>query len=234
MINGASRIDVGAVLRKASILETKNISPTTKRNGANKICNARHFRKMKRKLRIRNQEIHAATSLRHQLANQKQPPAQTARTARSHKDVWPIAQNFTNFHSGTVRRTNAQSFHWAELDHSVMTPRVFVNLSTSRIWIRGIRGFFRSFVFPNDYPQLRIQPRLIEKSSKSRSNCTGVSNVSPVDQGVGLPASFKIMSHSTREHFRSILTSNKMKVDHDDGGRQPSAPGARPGATMEK
>ena len=230
---------VGAVWRKESILETKNISPTTKRNGSNKICNARHFRKMKRKLRIRNQEIHAATSLRHQLANQKQhthtpPPAQTARTAHSHSDVWPIAQNFTNFHSGTGQRTSAQSFNRAELDHSVTTPRVFVNLSTSRIWIRGIRGFFRSFVFPNGYPQLRIQPRLIEKSSKSRSNCTSVSNVSPVDQGVGALASIKIMSHNTIEHFRSILSSNKIKVDHDDGGRQPSAPGARPGATMEK
>jgi hypothetical protein len=42
----------------------------------------------------------------------------------------------------------------------------------SRIWVRGTRGFFRSFVFPKNHPQLCIQPRSIVKPLQPQSRRT--------------------------------------------------------------
>jgi hypothetical protein len=129
-------------------------------------------------------------------------------------------------------------------------PNVLEDFPRTRIWIRGTRGSFRSFVLPKDHPQLRIQASLLAKSTKTGSHRTWASNTQLKDQGDNIPLSTKIFKitkmHPTKLlhveiEFKFVFIkatceegSNNIRTKNDDNGRQPEVPGARPGTTAEK
>jgi hypothetical protein len=89
--------------------------------------------------------------------------------------------------------TILKSINRSEFKYSTTIPNVFIDLPRTRIWLRGIRGFFRSFVFPKNYPQLRILPRSLAKSTKIRSYCKWVPNIQSTDQVEGTMRSPKLL-----------------------------------------
>ena len=167
----------------------------------------------------------------------------------------PIAKNFiiflhTSGHPGpwTQSTTTIKTpINWTAINSFTKQLQFLSDSPTSRNRTRGTWGIFRSFVFPNVYPQLRVHPRSIAKSLRFECYCKKVSQL-PNDQVSGPPMLLNLFNdkrsrtskvqHSLLQvwHISSQFahSEQKKKTDNDDNGRQPEVPGARPGTTKEK